>query len=380
MIVSFSQLPWTNEMAMERRMIYNKKTNSRPKKMAKLNRTSGWANPRAKPFVGGRVHLTKLYQLYGAKIGQFRARRNQGSLLGFPPILQLQTKSGCNASCVFCPQKKIRGIFPEVAMSDGLFHKIVEQCAETADLHGVGFVLQNEPLTDPSLFDKIRYFRRHVKTKAMTFITTNGTLLAPQVVDVLLDSGLDAMHISCNGFGKEDFEAINQGKSWEVFRENIEKLFLRDLSKIAVMMSFVRSNLYKEDLEKAIRYWRSRGIHCFIHGINNRGGIVDDYGKYARPMEKEKFSVRARKRAVKGFLRCCPYPFLQMSVLASGKCLICTHDWGRRQVIGDLNEQTVTEVWNGPMMRDLRLRLLAGRAGSIPSCKHCDVFENAAFA
>jgi len=347
--------------------------------MATKKKPSGWANPRAKPFVGGRYRWTQLLELYGVKVGQRRARRHEGSLLDFPPILQIQTKSGCNGECVICPQRKIREMFPEASMSDDLFRRILDQCLGERNLHGVGFVLQNEPLTDPTLFEKIRYFRDHVPSSAMAFIVTNGTLLTPEVVPVLMDSGLDAMHITCNGFAREDWEAINRGKSWDVFRANLENFLRQDLSRVAVMLSFVRNNLYRDELKKAVRYWRSRGFRCFIHGINNRGGMVDEYEKFARPIDREPAFPRLRKILVRKILGCCPYPFLQMSVLADGRALVCTHDWSRKQIIGDLNHQSIREVWNGPVMRGIRRKHLAGRAKEIPSCEYCDVFENVAF-
>lgn len=347
--------------------------------MFKTRRPSGWKNPRAKPFVGSRVSLTRLHQLFGALKAQGLAWKNKGSVSEFPPILQIQTQTGCNSSCVYCPQNKISGMFPHASLSEGLFRKIVDLCRRSSQLHGISFVLHNEPLLDSTLFDKIRYFRSRVESKAMTFVATNGTLLTPDVADELIKSGLDVLHISCNGFGKKDFEAINRGKNWENFKKNLESFLSRDLSQIAVMLSFVRSNIYREELEKAIRYWRSRGFSCYIHGINNRGGLVDNYESYARPINEEKLIPRLRKKGIKSLLNGCPYPFLQMSVLATGQALICTHDWGRRQIIGDLNEQTIQEVWNGPVMRDIRLKHLFNNGKTIPACKDCDVFDNAAF-
>jgi len=188
------------------------------------------------------------------------------------------------------------------------------------------------------------------------------------------------MHISVNGFGREDYETLNDGKSWDAFRANLEAFLARDLSRTAVMLSFVRTRKYGEECERALAEWRRRGIPCFVHGINNRGGLVERYDEFTRPMATEPARARLRKRVVKALLGCCPYPFLQMSVLASGEVLICTHDWGRRQIVGNLNESSILDVWNGPVMRDLRLRHLAGGAREIPSCAECDVFDNAAFA
>jgi len=345
----------------------------------KKQRPAGWANSRAKPFSGRHYRKTQLLELVGAKIGQRRARRRGGCLGDFPYVLQIQTKSGCNGECVICPQKKIRDMFPPAEMPAALFSKIVDQCAGETNLRGVGFVLQNEPLTDPTLFGKITYFRERVRGKALAFVVTNGILLTRETVPKLLDSGLDALHITCNGFGKDDYEAINRGKSWDVFKENLEYFLAQDLSRTAVMMSFVRHRLFQEELEKAVAYWKARGFHSFIHGINNRGGMVDDYAAYARPLSGEPFWSKARKTAIRKILGCCPYPFLQMSVLADGRVLVCTHDWARRQIIGDLKTESIREVWDGPLMREIRLKHLSGRAKEIPSCERCDVFENVAF-
>lgn len=341
----------------------------------------GWRNPRAAHFSGWRSNLRKLHQLYGIKVGQAIARRHGGSLEEFPPILQLQTKSGCNASCAFCPQRKIKDLFPPAELSDALWAKILDECEGEANLHAIGFVCQNEPTTDPRLFERIRSFRDRFPDRVMTFMVTNGTNLDPPTVETLLASGLDAMHVSVNGYGKEDFEAVNEGKSWDRFQANLRHLFAQDLSDLAVMVSFVRNRAYQKEFEKAVAAWRARGIKVFVHGINNRGGLVDDYEeKWAIPLESESWGKRMQKRFMKWFLGCCPYPFIQMSVLADGQCIVCTHDWSRHTVVGNLNEQTIREVWNGPEMCKARMNLLEGRAKDNGACSDCDVFENATFA
>ncbi|MBI3181945.1 MAG: radical SAM protein [Myxococcales bacterium] len=343
-------------------------------------RQFGADNPRAAPFVGWQRRFLGLRQLLAAKRGMRQARRNAGALAEFPVSLQLQTVTGCNASCAICPQRTIRNLFPSEAMEDALFRRLVEQCAGARELRGVGFVLQNEPLTDPTLSWKIRHFRDRVQTQAMTFIVTNGTLLTPARVEELLASGLDAMHISVNGLSREDFEQVNQGKPWETLQRNLEHFLAQDLSRVAVMLSFVRHAGQQGEIEEAVRRWRARGVSVYVHGINSRGGMVGDYERYAIPLEREPPLKRLGKDLAKKLLGCCPYPFIQMSVLASGKTLLCTHDWARREIIGDVARQSISEVWNGEHMREIRLKLLAGRSDELEACRRCDVFESATFA
>ena len=67
--------------------------------------------------------------------------------------VQIQTQTGCNLSCPFCPANKKEIELPKGQMSDSLFKKIIR---ELADLEFSGVIapyLQNEPLLDPRLED-----------------------------------------------------------------------------------------------------------------------------------------------------------------------------------------------------------------------------------
>ena len=50
----------------------------------------------------------------------------------------------------------------------------------------------------------------------------------------------------------------------------------------------------------------------------------------------------------------CYEPWVGFAVLADGTVVPCCNDYDARQILGDLRNQTIKEVWNGSAMRKLR--------------------------
>ncbi|HTO99034.1 MAG TPA: SPASM domain-containing protein, partial [Myxococcales bacterium] len=59
------------------------------------------------------------------------------------------------------------------------------------------------------------------------------------------------------------------------------------------------------------------------------------------------------------------------SVLHNGDVLMCTHDWAREEVLGNLREHSLAELWNGPRMRANREQTREHRPPD-PACASCD--------
>jgi radical SAM protein with 4Fe4S-binding SPASM domain len=326
--------------------------------------------------------LTKLY-LLGSVLTRMTECRFQGgrTLNQFPGTLQVQTRTGCNSHCLLCPQDAVSAMFPEETMDRTLFDRIAREAASDRRLKAFALVLQNEPLRDLDLADKIRYFQALNTSNAIVFIVTNGSLLGAERVDELLACGLDMMHISVNGYQREDFETINRGRDFGVFTANLDYLLRQDLSRLGIHLSFIMNAKYAGQLRAAVERYRAMGLRVHIHGISNRGGLVDAglMREYGNTAGKESLRNRLLKPLVKRLLPCCPYPFYQCSVLANGQVLVCTHDWSRRTIVGDLNTQSIREVWNGQALTDIRRLFLEGRMKDVPSCANCNVYDDLGF-
>jgi radical SAM protein with 4Fe4S-binding SPASM domain len=66
---------------------------------------------------------------------------------------------------------------------------------------------------------------------------------------------------------------------------------------------------------------------------------------------------------------------MSMVINNIGDCLMCTHDPAKGTSIGNANESTLQELWNGPEMFEFRRMLLEDRRSDNRICAHCDWFQ-----
>ena len=190
------------------------------------------------------------------------------------------------------------------------------------------------------------------------------------------------MHISVNGHQREDFEAINRGRDFGVFTANLDYLLQQDLSRLGIHLSFIMNAKYADELRAAVRDYRrhgAEGAHPRHQQQGRSGGRPADGGIREHDVAWSSLRNRLLKPLVKRLLPCCPYPFFQCSVLANGKVLVCTHDWSRRTIVGDLNTQSIREVWNGKALTEIRRLFLQRAHEGRAVCADCNVFDDLGF-
>ncbi len=108
--------------------------------------------------------------------------------------LSIEVTNHCNLHCLVCPastrMERQKGFIDE-----NLFQKIIDANAS------LEFILPfqwGEPLLHPKIFELIRY----ASAKGIrTMITTNGTICSDQIIQQILDSGLEQLTFSIDGVG-----------------------------------------------------------------------------------------------------------------------------------------------------------------------------------
>lgn len=67
----------------------------------------------------------------------------------------------------------------------------------------------------------------------------------------------------------------------------------------------------------------------------------------------------------------CTFPWYAMVICADGTVTPCPQDFFAQMTMGNVNEQTLREIWNGNPYRDLR-RKFRTNIESLELCKDCD--------
>jgi radical SAM superfamily enzyme YgiQ (UPF0313 family) len=256
----------------------------------------------------------------------------------FPKYLSIQTTSLCNGHCIFCPYDEIKDLFPKKIMEESLFRKIIDECSQCKSIERIILYLNNEPLTDPYLIDRINYAKEKVPW-ASVHILTNGLLLTDKTTEELINSKLDWIGISFQGIRKETIEktmSIPFEVTLERISSFIEKVKEKKNIKDYVMITFLKHKyLTYDEKEEAINFWKSKGIEriSYFDGPISRAGNVKDL---PRVYHKERIigckSIWADE---------------MLHVVEDGKVVLCCMDWRREIILGDLNKETIYQVWNG---------------------------------
>lgn len=283
-----------------------------------------------------------------------------------PEIFGIEGTNHCNIKCIMCPRGEPDIMRRDVGhMERGTFEKLLEDARYFSDvcwLHWFG-----EPLMNPDLFELIRYAKTKIPNVG---ISTNATLLTPDARANLLDSGLDTIVIAIDGDTKDVYESVRKSSqfTFEQVTANAEGFLAlraeRGLSTPHVTLSIIVMDVTAPDLAGFQRRWEAAGADEVLFKP------YADWGAQ-RPDIFDK--LRAPDTTpVPGSPRKYPCKFLWSSLVVAwnGDVVPCCYDYDTKMVMGNVNEQSIDEIWNGPAYVELRRAEIEGRNDS-PLCRSC---------
>jgi hypothetical protein len=258
-----------------------------------------------------------------------------------------------------CPREKLTR--KPGFMDFGLFEKIIKEVSgmrrkPVTHLHGFG-----EPLLDTLLSERIELAKvcgiRH------TYIVTNASLLFPETSRKLINAGLDKMKISFYGTDEESYNVTTRRLNFKATFQNTSD-FLRIRKEMKrknprLILQYLSHETNNAETEEFSALWSSlidknAGDCLNITSLHNYGG------------------GRAYNRVGERIVSICFYPWTAMSVLCDGRVVTCCMDYNGVQVMGDLNFQTVKEIWNGPELSSTRRKFGKLEYSGFPTCMCCD--------
>lgn len=266
-----------------------------------------------------------------------------------PEAVQIQTVSGCNADCVFCPNKKTELEIPFAKKMDwGLYRSVVDQCVDLG-VRRFSPYLMNEPMLDPELAERIAYISEKKNDSQFTKINSHGGLMTERMAKGLLDSGLNRLNFSVQGVDPEIYERLMGIRLDKVIR-NIERLIELKRQggyKMRIRVVMLDTSEVHPRLGEIRRFWSDRGIKININQLENRGHHKNIQSDEIAVHELENFDW-------------CNRMFEQMYVLYDGRLAMCCADWEQTGIMGDLSRKPLAEVWRGERYTDYRRRFLDG--------------------
>ena len=291
----------------------------------------------------------------------------------YQPIrLWIETSSRCNLACRLCVNKDIEANL-KGDMDFNLYKKIIDEAKSY--VFDVNLFHRGEPLLNPNIFSMITYANKNnIKTR----IHTNGVLLNKELSRQLIESGLDLISFSFDGYTKNTYEKNRIGANFEKTLGNIIE-FLEIKKKIGSKKPYTIVQVMEFDEDFSVKVFEDQKRQFLkkfenlpldklvIRTPHNWGGLLEIEG--IRKINKNK------NRLIP-----CTFPWYSLTIFYDGKVYLCPQDFEGEIPLGDLNTESLADIFNNKIISEIRERFKIKKVNGLSPCSSCDRIWRETFA
>ena len=313
----------------------------------------------------------------GIKQGKIysRARVPLGEVVprNAPFSVQIDLCSLCNMKCEFCFHSDTTAIreagVKYGSMSFELFQKIIDDMKQawggTKEVKKLKLFQIGESLLNPQVSEMIRYAKEANVCECIE-LTTNGTLLNPELNQKLIDAGLDILNISVNGINSQQYlDKCAYQIDFATFLAHIQQ-FYEHKKQCRVQIKLSDTGFSPAEVETFYKLFENYCDEIFAENISSVMWQDTNVNEKVEYIDKGLYGQEIQYKHV------CPFLFTTLIINSQGAAHICCLDWKMEYPIGNLNEESIAEVWHGERLRNFqRIHLLKNRS-QIKLCEHCE--------
>lgn len=290
--------------------------------------------------------------------------------LAVPFLIRIDPSNLCNFKCEFCPtgdSELLKSVGrPKGIMDFELFCRIIDEISSfPTKLKKLYFYKDGEPLINKKLPEMIAYATSKQVAEEY-WITTNGSLLNPEINNKLINAGLNLIRISIEAVTSEGYEKIAKVKiDYEKLKENIAHLYSHR-KDCRIHIKIVDYGLSEDEKRKFYQDFES--ISTSIHIDSLMGWSMSeakDFKLGTNSIESPDGQQLIRKEV-------CPFPFYTLTINFDGTVSVCCVDWSHSTVVGDLRENSLVSIWRGAKLQEFRKMHLEKRRFENRACGNCD--------
>ncbi len=296
--------------------------------------------------------------------------------LAAPLAIYVEPTNICNFRCTYCPESE-----PGYqAISGGWFQLDETRFARILDdidslpvrPATLNFYMMGEPFVNKSLPSMVALAkRRNVAGKVI--VTSNGSLLTEDVSQRIVASGLDFLRVSIYGASEETHRA-RTGSPIRLARivDNLET-FRRVRGDRERPFLYVKMIDTQDAAENAafVERFGPLADEATIEPVMNWNDVD----------AKNRTNVERSAMLASGYFaskkEVCPFPFYTLVIHSDLRVSACCVDWSKQAVVGDLNHESLADVWAGPRLRAFQDLHLQRRRHEIAACRNCTYLHTA---
>jgi len=299
----------------------------------------------------------------------FAAKRYGGirAIPPLPPAISIELSSVCNLTCPEC----VTGLGLTRRANSFVSYDLAAEIAAQSRGRVLSAWLsyQGEPMMHPEFFRITSLF-----AGMNPVISTNGHYLDKENCRRLADSALKRIIISWDGATPSVYNIYRKGGDHSVVTEGIRRLastVKERRSKLKIVLQFLVHRGNEHETDAASAFARSVGAGFRAKSMQ----VLDssEAGKWAPSDPRRSRYVRSadgRWQTAKSPAKGCMRMWTSAVITTDGDVIPCCYDKNIRHVMGNLGQQTLSEIWRGERYGSFREKVMRNRR-QVDICSSC---------
>lgn len=270
----------------------------------------------------------------------------------YPLLVDIELASVCNLKCPMC--YTITDEFKEKVNAKlidfDLFKKIIDEIG--GKVPALRLSLRGESTLHPKFIECIKYAKDNGIKEVSTL--TNGSKLELDYFKKMVDAGMDWITISVDGLDQE-YEKIRKPLK---FQDTLKKI--KDISEYKKEQNLHKPVIKIQSLWPSIKNNPELFYNTFepITNLIAFNPLIDYLQQDSDIVYIENFS--------------CPQLYQRLVIGADGSVMMCSNDEENSHIIGNVNDETVYEIWHGDKLNEVRnLHMQEDGYKKLEVCKRC---------
>lgn len=318
----------------------------------------------------------KAEKIEGITVGGERTALAKVVPLQTPFLVQIFPVYGCNFRCNYCihsvPKTKRNFVSDTVKLDISLHQKCIDDLQQfPTKVKMLRYAATGEPLLHGKIIEMIRY-AKDANVADSVDIVTNGSLLTPMLSDGLVGAGLDWLRVSVQGMDSAAYKKIAQVKfDFEKLVENLTYAY-NNRGDTKIFIKTIDIDLSEEDKNEFYSLFGNISDKIAIDQLSQATSHID----YSKLSSKELTATQHGGPVINA--QVCPQPFYMIQLNPDGNFVPCCA-METVSVLGNVNQQSIVDVWNGSKMREFQKMMLMKEKHKNGICANCEVYKYGMF-
>lgn len=273
----------------------------------------------------------------------------------YPRVIEVQFHNKCNSNCLICPYKDMNYKYED--MSDELFNKLLSEIDESK-LERIIPYLNNEPFLSNSFLERVKKIRQRFNDVEIE-ISSNVSMINDRDLFELKNLNITELRLSVFGYNMETYHKMMPGLNYEktFSKLNLISGILKDTNIIISIVMIDNGEIEEKEFENMRDLCDKLGFNFERWGFLDRS---DNVTYKSNNIYNSNVCTCEQNR-----------PIERMHILSDGRVIFCCQDWGHSIVVGNIKENTISEIWNSEKYNEVRKSLYNKELDSPEICKKC---------